>query len=510
MPRISKNFSEALDNYQGIIIDHIANPEREFTSSDLVAIKAEVQNLVDSHYADISSQFHTGKASLLTVEIEATRKIEYFIALFTFASNGCLVRPRVKKLIDHSSDGWFLWRGLSIRFIHDPSFPAEMAGTLAINSSGTTGAPKEICLNINKFMMSAKHFGDLLPEDLFNTYNTFPCEYMASIFNMFMVPLVRGDNIDLFPEFHISEIPNINKHMRARDGVKKLFYMSPAMSEILISFEKRNIFNLVPYSEDNVYISTGSIISENQCIQFEKLFGVSLFNCYGVTEAYGSLSLNSKNKLPALGSLREDVSVYYAKAGNSIVRIFLQSELIFDGYIVDGVFEPMEAGIFDTCDFMQYQDTSLFDSSPNYTLIDGQTLLKPNNFQDFSLEAIFVGRKSSFVKSGSELISAIHCTDYVFSQLGCSAVLLNLSDIDIGSILALIVEGTCPHIPDLLLNIRKDLGAKYVPDMVFVIQEFPRTSIGKIQENKLVALATDAKLRKSSPLKVAWKSARLH
>ena len=157
---------------------------------------------------------------------------------------------------------------------------------------------------------------------------------------------------------------------------------------------------------------------------------------------------------------------------------------------------PLEAGIFDTCDFMQYQeDTTSRDSLPKYTLIDGQTLLKPIDFQRFSLEAIFVGRKSSFVKSGSELISAIHCTDYIFSQLGCSTVLLNLSDIDIGSILALIVEGTSPHIPDLLMNIRRDLGAKYVPDMVFVIQEFPRTSIGKIQENKLVALATDARIR---------------
>ena len=174
MRRISNNFSEAIDNYQGIIVDHIANPERRFTASELVAIKSEAQNLVDLHSADISSQLHAGNAnpnsSLLTVEIEATRKIEYFIALFTFASKGCLVRPRIKKLIDHSSDGWLLWRGLSIRFLHDQSLPAEMAGTLAINSSGTTGVPKEICLKINKFMMSAKRFGDLLPEDHFNTY----------------------------------------------------------------------------------------------------------------------------------------------------------------------------------------------------------------------------------------------------------------------------------------------------------------------------------------------------
>ena len=189
------------------------------------------------------------------------------------------------------------------------------------------------------------------------------------------------------------QIPKLNKHMRSRDGVKKLFYMSPAMSEILIAFEKRNTLEAVSCSKDNFYISTGSIILENQCIEFEKLFGVSLFNYYGVLKPMG-LSLNSKNRLPALGSL-ERMYPYTLRLVILFFRLFT-IELIFDGYIVNGVFDPMEAGIFDTCDFMQYEDTTSRDSLPKYALIDGQTLL---NLLIFSVSpsklSLLVGKVAS-------------------------------------------------------------------------------------------------------------------
>lgn len=506
-----ETFFEVINEYCGQIEDHTLSPIKKFTRTKLINIINETEIFLKSQCKQIDNINSKENKGLIVIEIEASRTIEYFIVLLTFASNMCLVRPKLTKSYSHEENHWLTWKGLKIHINYDQNLPKVLAGTLAINSSGTTGEPKEVCLRMDKFIISAKLFGDLLPETRLNVYNTFPCEYMASIFNMFMVPLVRGDDISLYPTFHISEIPRLTQAMKNKKPLQNLFYMSPAMSAILITFEKRNTSKKHDYNRANICISTGSILSKNQSMAFEELFDTHLMNCYGVTEAYGSISLNYKNKLPCLGNIRKDITIYYSNAGSSIIRLYLQSDLLFSGYIIDGKFERMETEIFDTCDFMQSPKVFPPNVQDRCITIDGQTLIKPDNPPLLCNEGVFIGRKSSFVKSGSEMISALYCTEFISSQLGYSSILINLSDLKIGTILALIVEGNSQSIgiQDIATKVRENIGAKYIPDIVFEIEELPRTSIGKIQEHNLIALAADAMINKSSELNIAWKSPRL-
>lgn len=516
------DFKTILTNYSGTIFTGSPAsifPLNQELLSSLIDLENKCRSLINSFYT-ITQRTQVLDYPDPVVEIEASRDPLYFFAVFYLAASGLIIKP-VKQLTKPAGKHSITYEGITIALSESLSFQASSStckGALLINSSGTTGKPKNILLDIGKYIEASTNFGDLLWAEKHVVHNFFPSDYMASLFNMFLVPLIRSDHIYIHDVFSVSFIPSLLSSMKrhqtlSSERIPSIFYFSPAMTDILINFSSRSPSQSI--RGNNKFISTGSVLTERQRRQFETIFNQPLYNCYGVTELYGSISIDKDcySSRPSLGTVRKDISFKVSQAGTQTFRLLALSNLVYEGYLTNSGFETNRSTLYDTSDYLQCNSSlnSLLAAAHDSETYHGFTCFPADVIFNFLEDATFVGRQGDFIKSQSELISSLPISSLASEIFKVRSRALNIVHPEHGLLVVLALEDPSKliDIQFFVTTIRRDYGAKYVPHIILSTKTFPVTSIGKIKEQPLLELLANAIFASSTECSVLWKSPSL-
>tara|TARA_B100000242_G_scaffold273935_1_gene227923 strand:+ start:21 stop:890 length:870 start_codon:yes stop_codon:yes gene_type:complete len=151
---------------------------------------------------------------------------------------------------------------------------------------------------------------------------------MAGFFNMFLCPLVSGSSIFFGDEIGVETYLKYWKFLHKNKITKS--YLSPTMAQALINYSHYNKTKKNSNIQTNIF-STGAFLYKNIFKNFKKIFGISLKNCYGITEVGGSFSVSNKNESNLIGKLSKGVTIKLSKKNEIMIR----SKFFFEGYLTE-------------------------------------------------------------------------------------------------------------------------------------------------------------------------------
>jgi acyl-CoA synthetase (AMP-forming)/AMP-acid ligase II len=160
---------------------------------------------------------------------------------------------------------------------------AEQVATL-VYTSGTTGAAKAVMLTHRNLLFVAENSRNmrrLVPDDVI--YGVLPLSHVYGLSSLLGAALVSGAALQLVPRF----APEALAHALAHDGVTVLHGV-PAMYARLLDWAARSGTALVA-PRLRVAQSGGSPLTAAVKEGFERAFGLTLNNGYGMTEASPSI-----------------------------------------------------------------------------------------------------------------------------------------------------------------------------------------------------------------------------
>ena len=223
---------------------------------------------------------------------------------------------------------------------------------LILNTSGTSGEPKKIVLDINRLWSSGKAFikhYKFLNNDM-TIVNYLPMNYLGGLFNLCLIPIACRSKIVLTEKFsgklffniwNIVEKYNVN-----------VLWLVPSILKGLIKL-KELYFNHSKFHEINLkgcLIGTAPLEARLK-LKFEKIFKTKVFENYGTsettfisaeTEKYKSYNKNE------IGKILQNIK--YKDSVNLKLSMKVKTPYDFDGYIDQLSDIPKKEVYFDTGD----------------------------------------------------------------------------------------------------------------------------------------------------------------
>lgn len=337
---------------------------------------------------------------------------------------------------------------------------------LVLFTSGTTGDPKGIVLENEKYIASAFSYSKICEYDNNSkVYHCLPMFYNAGLSNIFFAGLISGANIIIGPKINtlnlITHVENLIKHK-----INSVHFTPEILNSICKLYENRK-FDKEKFRNIQV-ITTASYLHEETRNKYEKLFGIRVLNCYGITEAGGPLTLQKWEDTFYEDSVGQHSKELIFKIDNKqkINHILIKSPYMMMGYLSEKrqiEKTKLKKGYFDTGDIGHYTGDQLF----------------------------ITGRRQDIIKKGGEIIS-LNLLDNICKKIkdieDCTN--LNIDDINKGNRIFLFVkfkhvENLDKEINKLMFKLKKKLKKIELPDRIYPVPLIPKLFNGKINKNKL-------------------------
>lgn len=265
-----------------------------------------------------------------------------------------------------------------LKNLKNQSEKKRSSGKLIINSSGTTGEPKKIVIEIERLWKSSKDFTKnykfLNSKNTF--YNILPMSYLGGLFNLGLIPLSLGATIIIDKQF------SGNTFLTFWNKVKQynidILWLVPTILRGLLKLSKKIKMNYKNYKVFPKACFLGTAISyPKEKKSFEKKFKIPIYENYGTSETtFVSLETqrSKKQKKNNIGEVPRKVK-YLIKNG----LLYVSSPYNFLGYYENKKINiDKENNFYNTGDIVQ--------------IINNKFL-------------IFKGRKREIIKKGGLLIA---------------------------------------------------------------------------------------------------------
>ncbi|PPT08720.1 Long-chain-fatty-acid--CoA ligase [Geitlerinema sp. FC II] len=378
-----------------------------------------------------------------------------------------LVKPR--KLIDNFNEIQYE----IISDIDDHELTLKKDGIAAIFfTSGTTSFPKAVCHRLENMLANALRFNKLVGlNQNVRMMHVMPMGYMAGFLNTLLSPLIARGTVIIAPQFNAKEA--ISFWQPAIESNVNAIWLTPTMAALLARLNRGD--RIPEWAKDNlhhVFVGTAPLPKITK-ESFARTFGVSLLESYGMTEILivASNTPRSLQKPSSVGNLIEGVEVEVRdRKGNVMPRgeegtLYIKTPFALQGYldkVTSKIDLALDNGWFNTGDYGYLdRDNSLFVTGRIKDLIiHGGMNVSPTSVENSLMEypdiqeAVVIGKPHPFW--GEEVVAFIKMKE---EKLCCKESL----------------EEYC----------KNNLEFDAIPTTFKVLNDFPRSSTGKVKKHLL-------------------------
>lgn len=341
--------------------------------------------------------------------------------------------------------------------IGDPARPL-----LISFSSGLTGDPKPICLSLGGIVGSAASFArltEMSPATVL--YHILPMGYMAGILNCFFAPLMAGATVAEGPLF--SPLSMTDFWQRLLSAEANTLSLTPTIAAALCRITTPGPLLDRVRGQLRQAQCTSAPIPPSLHQQFHALFSLPLQNCYGMTEMGGPLTFQTREDSMRGRELSVPIDEVEVRLKND-GELWLRTPYLMLGYRNEN--GSLELPL-DENGFMNTGDTAI--------LNDGKLQI--------------TGRKKDIIIRGGVNISPARLESVLAFAPGVAEVaVVGVKHEFWGeAIVACVVPKEAAPGVEKAVKIfsREQLGQHERPDHVLVLEQLPRSFIGKIQKNLL-------------------------
>ena len=343
-------------------------------------------------------------------------------------------------------------------------------------TSGTTGLPKAMSIDSNKLWSSGKAFTQYYGIDNsgYRFWNYLPMSYLGGLFNLALVPLCCKGSFVISEPFSGKTILNYWNFVM-RHNISALWLVPSIVQGLLkISRLVKNKYNDEYAKTVKIaFLGTAPIRLEAK-EEFEETFGIRLYENFALSESTFLTAEDEDNvRFREAGSV--GIELPYAslkfipiEGVQSISTIWIKSPFMFDGYIsTDGTIEiELDAdGYFNSKDLGYLNDDGIL---------------------------VLTGRDRDIIKKGGLFVSLAEIENVV-KQIPSveDAVAVPMKHDFYGEVYVLCVIFKQKMVAEeqkreLHLWLLDNFVSYKMPEDICIYDEFPRTSSGKIQKNKLI------------------------
>tara|TARA_B110000971_G_scaffold215439_1_gene248883 strand:- start:58 stop:1482 length:1425 start_codon:yes stop_codon:yes gene_type:complete len=407
--------------------------------------------------------------------IELDNSIEFILSVFSCLLGGFIACPIDNKLpkeryeeihkilkpkfkIKKLTDIKFFNKDVKVEFKKDKPF-------LILFTSGTTGEPKGILLNRESYIGAAFSYGKMCNYNKeSNIYLCLPIFYNAGLLNVFFSGICSGSSIIIGPRisalniFNFWEIPlkyNINTTHLTPEIIN-------ALCKITTSVESKDEIKKIQI------ISTANYLYNETKELFERIYGIRVLNCFGITEAGGPLTLQAWEHTyhdHSVGIHAPEIK-FKILLEDKVKKILVKTPYLMNCYILPNgkFFKPkLINGYYNTGDVGKYSKGHLF----------------------------IEGRRADIIKKGGEIIS-LNYLDKICNNITEveDSTHLSTNDIEKGSKIFLFIK--FKNIKDLerdveiiFTKLRKKLKSIEIAEKIIPVPSIPRLFNGKLNKKIL-------------------------
>lgn len=363
---------------------------------------------------------------------------------------------------------------------------SQQSGRLYISTSGTTGEPKAIVLGGDRLWAASAQWVEthrfLGPHSRF--YNCLPMAYLGGLFNLALIPLAAGGSFVVASAF--SGVTALTFWQEISRFEVNILWVVPTIIRSLLAIEHRSGgAGAKTVNSDAIkrfgFVGTAPISNELKQ-EFEDTFGITLLENYGLSE---TTFITSETLDRVAGGAQRGIGELWPMLEYRLKRLpdqevtenklayelEVKTPFMFLGYLRDDQQLDLpcsEDGYFPTGDLVEQTE-------------DGQLLL--------------TGRRKEIVKKGGYLV-ALREIEVVAERNECvkEAAAVGVPHEFFGEDIELYVISACDlENKELIESVRSTLMAglaKYKwPGKIKMIDDFPRTSSGKIKKYLLAGRA---------------------
>src|ERR1700722_13115043 len=344
-----------------------------------------------------------------------------------------------------------------------------------IYTSGTTGLPKGVMLTHGNLLfvaaVSAK-IRSLTPED--RLYGVLPMSHAVGLSVVLLGSLISGTTLYLTPRFDPAAALGTFEKERLT-----VVLGAPGMFSLLVDYAKLKGLKSLRFPSLRIISSSGAPLQPALKAQVEELFGMTLYNGYGVTECSPNISQ------AVVGEHRTDTSVGRALPGVDLQLVGPDREPVADGEVgelwvrgpnvMKGYYRAPEEtaaainsdGWFNTRDLARLKDGHLFIVGRTKELIVrfGMNVYPAEveavlNTHPAVVNSAVIGRLVQGAEGGEEVVAFIQLSP------GSSASTIELAD-----------------------HAARNLAPYKRPSQISLVRELPLTPTGKVRKEELTKLA---------------------
>lgn len=356
------------------------------------------------------------------------------------------------------------WDKLTVKHSHHPTDKTHLC---IFYTSGTTSLPKGVCHRFENFITNAKAFNELVGiNQSTRMLHVLPMGYMAGFLNTIISPLVAGGSVAVAPQFQpatavdfwdIAKKYNINA-----------VWLSPTMLAML---------NRIPYEADDLqwvaknlkHVLVGTApLPTNIKNEFEDKFKVECLESYGISEAMlvSGNSIKYPRKKLSVGRVIKDTQMTVVDDDGRTLAGAAGNIKIKSPYLLAGYFDPKLKT------FAKRQDEWFDSGDCGYVDKDGDVFI--------------TGRKKDIIIHGGINVSPKNVEEVIgsFKNVKDVAVIGKPHEFWGEEVVAFVIakDGMSISIDELKKYCREHLHPDAVPSQFQMCQEFPRSSMGKVQK----------------------------
>lgn len=337
-------------------------------------------------------------------------------------------------------------------------------------TSGTTAKPKGVLITHENYLYaghSAVLYQQLTPEDRYLIF--LPLFHVNSQYYSSMATLVVGGTIILQEKFSANTFwNNVERYQPTVSSfvatiIKILLKLEPN------PFEKKHSIRQIGY---------GLFVTKNDVATFKERFGIHLFQWFGMTESittnittplYTEMPADEETGILSMGkaALGQEVKIVDHNGKECPVgttgEIIIKSPSLMKGYYKNEI-------------------------ETNKTIRDGWLYTGDNGYMNDEGFIWFVDRNKDMIKRAGENISSLEIENVLSdhpSVANC-AIIAAPDELREEKVIAYIESSDSEVTEDILrAYCAERLSSFKIPEEFYFVDEFPRTSIGKIQKNLL-------------------------
>ncbi|MCR5267589.1 MAG: acyl--CoA ligase [Lachnospiraceae bacterium] len=357
----------------------------------------------------------------------------------------------------------------------DCPLPENPVSRVYLMTSGTTGTPKAMSINVNVLWSSGKRFVAFyhLNDSAVRFWNYLPMSYLGGLFNLAMIPLACGGSFVIAEPFSGKTILNFWEFVIANE-ITAIWFV-PSIVQGLLKLMKmvglKKIKEYVPKIKI-CFLGTAPIkLSTKQ--EFEEMLGIILYENFALSETT-FLTAETKDNIrfreqSSVGEVMPHIDMKIRKIDgiDDVGTICVKTPYLFEGYVDENGKTELELdadGYFDTKDLGYFNEDGLL---------------------------VLSGRNRDIIKKGGNFVSLVEIEKLVgeLPQVEeCVAVPIEHDFYGESYILCIIPSDTSKEDnPDeqIRLWLLNNIVPYKMPETIRICREFPRTASGKVQKNRL-------------------------